>query len=114
MVGAGLVLLAIVYYRWWFRLGRFARADELYAKMLRLATLLGLPPAPSQTPVEYGEMLATEMPEYADGVRELARVYSDRRYAESPLPMGDLRKAEVAWASFKWGMIRRLFRVRPA
>ena len=82
--------------------------------MQRLATLLGLPPGPSQTPVEYGEVLASEMPEFADGVRQLSRIYSDRRYAGKPLPMGDLRKAEVAWASLKWGMIRRMFRVRPA
>ena len=112
--GALLFVSAVVYYRWWFRLRRFPRADELYAKMQRLATLLGLPAGAAQTPVEYAEGLAAEMPEYAQGIKELARVYSDRRYAGKPLPMGDLRKAEVAWDSIKWGMIRRMFRVRPA
>lgn len=111
---ASIAFILVVYYRWWFRLRYYARADELYAKMQRLATLLGLPPGPSQTPVEYGEVLATEMPEFADGLRELSRVYSDRRYAGKPVPMGDLRKAEVAWAAIRWGMIRRMFRVRPA
>jgi len=106
-----LVIVGIAYYRWWFRLGRLVHADELYAKMQLLATLLGLPPSPSQTPLEYGEALASEMPEYAESFRELARVYSGRRYASNLLSMGDLRRAEAAWTSLKWPLIRRLFRV---
>lgn len=107
-------LLAYIYYRWWWRLGRLARADELYAKMARLATLLGVPPNPAQTPYEYVESLAAEIPEHAAAFRELGRVYSTRRYARGTISMVDLREAEQAWSALRWPLVRRMFRVRPA
>jgi transglutaminase-like putative cysteine protease len=109
-----IALLGYVYYRWWWRLSRFPRADELYAKMTRLATLLGLPPDPAQTPHEYVESLVSELPEHAHAIRELGRVYANRRYARGVVSMVDLREADNAWTSLRWPLIRRMFRVRPA
>jgi hypothetical protein len=114
LLAAAGVLLVFVYYRWWWRLGRLARADELYAKMGRLATLLGLPASPAQTPAEYAEVLASEVPEHAQAIRVLAEVYAGRRYAGNPIPMPELRRAEVAWGTIRWAFFRRLFRVNPA
>ncbi len=114
VVALAVALLAYVYYRWWWRLGRLARADELYAKMTRLATLLGVPPNPAQTPLEYVESLAAEIPEHAAAFRELGRVYSTRRYAQGTISMVDLREAERAWSALRWPLARRMFRVRPA
>jgi transglutaminase-like putative cysteine protease len=107
-------LLGYVYYRLWWRLGRLPRADELYAKMARMATVLGVPPSPSLTPHEYVESLAAEMPEHAEAFRELGRVYSNRRYAKGSVSMVDLREAENAWRALRWPLLRRMFRVRPA
>jgi hypothetical protein len=114
LVGAGALFLALLYYRWWWRLGRLARVDELYAKMGRLATLLGLPASPAQTPTEYAEVLASELPEHAASIRVLASLYASRRYAGKPIPMPELRKAEIAWSAMRWALFRRLFRVKPA
>jgi hypothetical protein len=113
-MGAVALFLVYLYYRWWWRLGRLARADELYAKMGRLAGLLGLPTTPSQTPAEYADLLAGEIPEHTESFRALARIYSSRRYAGKPLPMPDLRVAELAWGNIRWALFRRLFRVKPA
>jgi hypothetical protein len=113
-ISLAVVVLAYVYYRWWWRLGGLARADELYAKMTRLATLLGVPPSPAQTPFEYVESLAAEIPEHATAFRELGRVYSTRRYAQGTISMVDLREAERAWSALRWPLVRRMFRVRPA
>jgi transglutaminase-like putative cysteine protease len=114
LLGAGSLFLLILYYRWWWRLGRLARVDELYAKMSRLATLLGLPASPAQTPAEYAEVLASEVPEHAKAIRSLARLYATRRYAGKPIPMPELRNAEIAWSSIRWAFFRRLFQVKPA
>ena len=60
------------------------------------------------------EILASELPEHADAVRELGRVYVNRRYAKGTVSMVDLRDAELAWSALRWPLIRRMFRVRPA
>jgi hypothetical protein len=113
-IGLTIALLAYIYYRWWWRLGRLARADELYAKMARLATLLGVPSNPSQTPFEYVESLAAAMPEHSHSFHEVGRVYSIRRYAGDTISMDDRRQAENAWRALRWPLVRRMFRVRPA
>jgi transglutaminase-like putative cysteine protease len=106
--------LAIVYYRWWFRLRRLSRADELYAKMQRLAALLGAPARPEQTPGEYAEALGEEIPGSARDFHVIARLFANRRYSGKPVPMGDLRLAEESWSRLRWVLIKRLFRLRPA
>jgi transglutaminase-like putative cysteine protease len=114
VIGVAAALVAYLYYRWWWKLGRLFRADELYAKMTRLATLLGVAPSPAQTPLQYVESLALEMPEYAHAFRDLGRVYSYRKYARGTISMVDLRDAENAWSALRWPLVRRMFRVRPA
>jgi hypothetical protein len=113
-IGLAVALVGYLYYWWWWRLGRLFRADELYAKMTRLATLLGVPPSPAQTPLQYVESLALEMPEHALAFRDLGRVYSHRKYAQGAISMVDLRDAENAWSALRWPLVRRMFRVRPA
>ena len=110
-VGLG-TLFATVYYRWWWRLRRLSRADEVYAKMQRLTSLLGMPPRPEQTPMEYAALLGREVPEAQRDVDELARVYMNRRYAGKPIPMSDLRNADAAWSRLRWTLIKRMFRAR--
>ena len=121
---AGVIAIAVVallavastvfYYNWWLRLARLSRADELYAKMRRLAALLGLPAKPHQTPFEYSTALGREMPGHAADFESIARAYAGRRYADSPIPMTDLRNAEEAWSRVRWMLIFRMFRVKPA
>jgi transglutaminase-like putative cysteine protease len=112
-VGLG-TLLATVYYRWWWRLRRLSRADEVYAKMQRLTSLLGMPPRPEQTPKEYAELLGREVPEAQCDFDELARVYMNRRYSGKLIPMSDLRSVDAAWSRLRWTLIKRMFRARPA
>jgi len=111
---AAVAALGFTWWRWWLRLGSLDRADELYAKMLRLAVLLGIPQRRDQTPIEYGESLGEEMPESVADILTLSRAYANRRYAGYPVSMQQLRYAEESWARLRWRMIKRMFRVRPA
>ena len=104
--------IAVFFYRWWWRLARYPKADELYAKMGKLATLLGLPPDPASTPAEFALVLSGELPEYAASFQTISRVYSVRRYAGRIVSMADVRDAEEAWERMRWRLVRRLFRVR--
>ena len=114
LVLAFAALAAIVYYRWWWRLSRYPKADELYAKMGKLATLLGVPPDPAYTPAEFAAILSREVPEHAVSFHEVARIYGSRRYGGKTISMADVRLAEEAWVEMRWPLVRRLFRVRPA
>ena len=119
LIGAGIAVaftafISVVLYRWWWRLGRLSRPDEMYAKLQRLATLLGVPPRSEQTPNEYSSMLGREMPEHAADFHEIARLYAWRRYANTLVSMGELRVAEGAWSRLRWALVRRMFRLRSA
>jgi transglutaminase-like putative cysteine protease len=111
---AAVAALGFTWWRWWLRLGSLDRADELYAKMLRLAVLLGIPQRRDQTPIEYGESLGEEMPESVADIRMLSWTYASRRYAGYPVSMQQLRLVEQSWERLRWRMIKRMFRVRPA
>jgi hypothetical protein len=106
-VAAG--LLALAWYRVWWRLGRLERADELYAKLLRLASALGVARRVGQTPHEYAEMLAGQLPEHAADIRTIAATYAHRRYAAGAVSLTEVRHAEEAWGRLRWPLIRRLF-----
>ena len=106
---AGLVVL-VVWYRAWWRLRRFGVADEIYAKMLRLATVLGFPQRPHQTPYEYAAALGRQVPGFERDVDYVARAYVRRRYRGRGVPLSDLRDAQEAWKRLRWAMLWRLFR----
>lgn len=114
LLGLAVISPAAVWHRWWWRLGRLSRADELYAKMSRLGFLLGMPPRPEQTPSEYAAALADEVPGHSREIGQITRAYLFRRYAPGRVRLDYLRDAERSWSSLRWALLRRLFRVRPA
>ena len=105
----GLVAL-VVWYRGWWSLRRLGIADEMYAKMLRLATLLGFPQRVHQTPYEYAAALGRQVPGHERDVDHVARAYVRRRYRGRGVPLSDLREAEWAWKRLRWALLWRLFR----
>ncbi len=105
----GLVAL-VVWYRGWWRLRRLGLADEIYAKMLRLATLVGFPQRLHQTPYEYAAALGRQVPGHQHDVDYVARAYVRRRYRGRGVPLSDLRDAEEAWKRLRWALLWRLFR----
>ena len=102
-----------MWYRSWWSLRRLGLADELYAKMLRLATLLGFPYRVHQTPYEYASSLGRQMVGYEQDVDYVARAYVRRRYRGRGVPLSDLREAEEAWKRLRWALLWRLFRGSP-
>ncbi len=99
-------------WRWWWVLGRLSRAEELFAKMSRLGSMLGMQPRAEQTAAEYAALLASELPEREGEIASIARAYQLRRYREGPVPLSLVREAEESWRRLRWAMARRFFRVR--
>ena len=107
VVGLGAL---VAWYRVWWSLRKLGVADELYAKMLRLATLLGFPQRSHQTPYEYASALGRQVPGYERDVDYVARAYVRRRYRGRSVPLPDLREADEAWKRLRWALLWRLFR----
>ncbi len=112
-LGIVCIVTLVVWYRAWWSLRRLGLADELYAKMLRLATLLGFPYRVHQTPFEYASSLGRQMPGYEHDVDRVAQAYVRRRYRGRSVPLSDLRDAEEAWKRLRWALLWRLFRGAP-
>ncbi len=104
----------LIWHRWWWKLGSLPRPDELFAKMCRLGSALGLRKLPEQTPMEYAAMLAEAMPGQRRQILRVTHAYVLAHYAPGRVPLSDLRDAEWSWGSLRWAMIKRFFRVRPA
>jgi transglutaminase-like putative cysteine protease len=107
------IVLGLSYYRVWWSLNRYEKADEMFAKMARLGGLLGLPLRRGQTPLDYGRTLSAEVPGSEADITMIARAYSGRRYAARPIPIRFLREAELAWDRVRGVLLKRMFRVTP-
>ena len=108
------VVLSLSYYRIWWSLNRFERADELYAKMARLGSLLGVPQRRGQTPYDYAGALLVEAPEGGADFACVASAYAGNRYSGKPIPMREVTNAEEAWSRLRWILLKRMFRVTPS
>ena len=118
MLGSALLVtlvvgLGVFFRQWWWTLGRLSRADELFAKMSRLGSMLGMPPRAEQTAAEYAASLAAELPEERERIAVIAHAYELRRYRDGPVPLPLVREAEESWRRLRWSLVKRFFRVRP-
>ncbi|MDE2766251.1 MAG: transglutaminase domain-containing protein [Chloroflexota bacterium] len=109
---AGLLLAAAVflYHRVWWRLAELDRTAEIYGKMARLGALLGMPPRPHQTPLEYGRALAGRMPSHAWAVLDISEAYAAYRYSPWRVSMSQRLHAEHAWGRLRGALLRMLLR----
>ncbi len=103
----------VLWYKWWWGLGRLARSEEIFAKMSRLGSMLGMPPRPEQTAAEYASSLAAEVPEQSKEIDVIAHAYLLRRYGPGRVPLPVIRAAEDSWGRLRWALLKRLFRIRP-
>ena len=110
----GLFAVALTWWVSWFpwsrvRQRRIGRAGDYYGRMLRWARLLGIGPAAHQTPYEFGESVAREVPGTALFTRSITRAYVRERFSREELDVSDRVASLRAWDSLR----SRLFRALP-
>src|SRR5207253_3574383 len=112
-----LVAVLLVVFTWWVpllpwapRRPRIRTAAEYYGRMLRWARLLGLGPAVHQTPYEFGEAVAREVPGTSLFTRSITRAYVRERFSPSAPDMSDRAAVHRAWDSLRG----RFWRALPA
>lgn len=94
----------------WRKRRSAAAAGFYYGKMLWWARLLRISPALYQTPYEFSESLAREVPGTSLFTRTIARAYVRERFGRGMLQPDEKSSAYRAWASLRG----RLLRTMPA
>lgn len=113
LLGSLLALgLAIVRYRKSRRSNSSITA--LYARLCRVAGLVGAPPAPWQTPYEYTFALSRRFPDVAGALRRLADLFVRVRWASphyAPVPAEEHALIQI-WPRLRNAILRSPFRRR--
>ena len=102
--------------RWLGLLGGWGRkpqglesAGHYYGRILRWARLLGIGPAAYQTPYEFSEAVAREVPGTGLFTRSIARAYVQERFSKSGIAVTDKIAIRRAWDSLR----NRFWRALP-
>jgi transglutaminase-like putative cysteine protease len=111
----GLVLLIrAASFRWLWRVDRNAIAYGTYVNMCRLAAMVGLNPKPQQTPLEFTAELVAALPQNAESLHYITRVYMENRFGGRESKLDFAEEAEVLKARHIVynALIQRLGKVR--
>jgi transglutaminase-like putative cysteine protease len=113
----GLVLFVrATSFRWLWRVDRNTIAYGTYVNMCRLAAMVGLIPKPQQTPLEFTTVLVEALPQDAEAVQYITRVYMENRFGGREGKLDIAEEAEILKARHivynalmqRLGNIRRL------
>ena len=111
LVGILVIALIAGWYRWWGRLGLLQAPRSTYHKMARLASLLGMGPSSSDTPLEFARNLALRLEPQGNDVMKVARAYVLFVYGgQQSARLADLGASNQAWRRLRWVMLRRFLR----
>jgi hypothetical protein len=81
--------------------------EKQYIKMMRLATLAGIPLLATQTPIEYGVAISESLPSIRESVTNIARDFARNQYGDFKLEL-DLSRAESDWIKIRKALISRI------
>jgi hypothetical protein len=88
-------LLAI--YEWLMRTGAKRSARDFYAALRRWGRSVGTPPAPDDTPMEYGRQLASRFPQLQTEITTIIEMLHWEVYGEASLSPNQILRIQQAW-----------------
>lgn len=100
-VGVGALL-------WRRDLAGLPRPVGVYVRMVRLATVLGRGPRPSETPGEYARRLSRRVPEAAEGIERITTAYARFVFGRRPGSGDDL---PIWWRRVRDALLRHALRL---
>ncbi len=110
VLGLLAALVLLLWYLWEKDLKGLPPTVVAYVKMTRLAGLLGFGLRPSDTPHEYGEALASAVPEAGSSANRIASDYASYRFGHR-LPDSADRPLQL-WRFVRNALLRRIGRLR--
>lgn len=69
------------FYRWLWKVDREYLPLMVYSKMCRIATIVGLAPRPQQTPQEFANALAVNLPDHTAALNDIIRIYTENKFS---------------------------------
>lgn len=115
MGAGGLLLDAALVAGWLFwsvPLRGLAPSSSLYTRLRRIGTWLGVAPAATATPQEYGRAFAVRVPQARNHVERIVKTYEVDQFGPDRAGSGWLGAAEEAWSALKRQLPRWLIRWR--
>ena len=112
LVAVLLLVYLSVQFAWHRGLRGLPRGKETYAKMYRLAYLLGAGPKPNYTPNEFADALASAMPEERSNIGFITRVYIQQQFGRKQPSEDEEQLLIAAWRQVRNRLIRRLLKLR--
>lgn len=81
-------------------------AEGMFARLVRVASWLGLRPRPSDTPHEYGERLAASISDTDAEISTIVDAYVRERFGRRPSADGESGRLASAWRSVRDRLVR--------
>ncbi|MBI4301407.1 MAG: transglutaminase domain-containing protein [Chloroflexi bacterium] len=108
--GVALVLFSGLALWWLWRrdLSRLELGAQPYAKMSRLASLVGLRVRVGETPRDYTHRLAQALPHHAAAVVEVGDGYMRTTFSKIAMSLGEEKAIDKAWRRLRLGLLLRL------
>lgn len=110
ILGVLAAFLVLAWYLWERDLRGFPPPVVAYAKMTRLASLLGFAPRRSETPVEYARALSAALPDAGSNVHRIASEYARLRFGHHDPDERD--RALRLWRFVRNALLRKIGRLR--
>lgn len=112
LVGA-LAGIALILIGWWFySLRGLSAAASIYEQMQRIGRLLGVVHHVHQTPIEYGESLASLLPEGKEAIRCVVSCYVRQRFSKVGLNEVEEKELKEHWLRLRMLIWRQFLRPR--
>jgi len=108
LLAALLALLAVFVARFNWRLRKYGPIDSAWAKTRLLASYVGYPPHPSETPYEYATTLGDAIPETREPMRTLSEARVLDRYSPTGVDVDTEEAAVTAWHRAATSMVTLL------
>ena len=108
LLAALLALLAVFVARFNWRFRKYGPIDSAWAKTRLLASYVGYPPHPSETPYEYATTLGDAIPETREPMRTLSEARVLDRYSPTGVDVDTEEAAVTAWHRAATSMVTLL------
>jgi hypothetical protein len=106
---AGLVGVGLAWTSWQRGLRGLSLASGLYERMTRLARLIGVRDAPSQTPYEYADTLGQTVPQGQPDIQQIAEVYVRERFSGREITAEESQTLVATWRRLRQTLVNNLF-----
>ncbi|MSQ14515.1 MAG: hypothetical protein EXR50_01440 [Dehalococcoidia bacterium] len=113
--GISLLLMAMalgIYILWTFGLSKLSMAGQGYEKLCRLAILANLGPKEYQTPSEYGDSLAQQLPSLTQQISLVINTYVRERFGMKALTTEEKKSYDKSWTAIRNALALKAIRWR--